>query len=350
MLPLLAALIVAHPAQAADSTRPGVVVDRKHHRITITAGPYNLPPMGHRMEMMGMDMSMDHMGEMASYFVWPEQGWFYGFHVSAIDGHGAAMPRDLIHHFTLLNFDRRTLFDPFAERLASARYENEDVVAPKSLGAPLATGTRMGVYMMWFNDRPDTVKGVYVKLTLLYMPANMQPPPTSALPVVMDVDLFPGADNMYPVPPGKTERVRVFRFPIAGRLLAAGGHLHEYGSYIRLEDSVTGKVLVDLRPVLDAQGRMLGMTRKLFAVSGNGLRIQANHPYRLIAAYENTTKDTLSEAMGELMAIFSADDFSQWPRMDYANKDLWADLATYGITALPDSLTQAARAAMPGNP
>ncbi|HTY07095.1 MAG TPA: hypothetical protein VMC86_11290 [Gemmatimonadales bacterium] len=347
MLPLLAALILAPPV--TDSTvKPGVFVDKKHHRITIVAGPYTLPPMGRRMEMMGMDMSMDHMGEMASYFVWPEQGWFYGFHVSALDGHGAAMPRDLIHHFTLLNFDRRTLFDPFAERLASARYENEDVVAPKTLGAPLTRGTRMGVYMMWFNSHPDTVKGVYVKLTLLYMPANMQPPPTSALPVVMDVDLFPGADNMYPVPPGKTERTRVFRFPIPGRLLAAGGHLHEYGAYIRLEDSVSGKVLVDLHPVFDAQGHMLGMTRKLFAVSGPGLRIEANHPYRLIAAYDNTTKDTLREAMGELMAIFSADDFSQWPKMDYANKDLWADLATYGITALPDSLTAASRAATAG--
>ena len=346
MLPLLAALILA--PQAPDAVKPGVVVDRKHHTITIIAGPYDLPPMGHRMEMMGMDMSMDHMGEMASYFVWPEKGWFYGFHVAAVDAHGGPMSRDLIHHFTLLNFDRRTLFDPFVERLASARYENEDVVAPKTLGAPLAKGTRMGVYMMWFNSHPDTVKGAYVKLTLLYMPSNMQPPPTSALPVVMDVDLVPGADNMYPVPPGKTERTRIFRFPIAGRLLAAGGHLHEYGAYIRLEDSVSGKVLVDLRPVIDRQGHMLGMTRKLFAVSGAGLRIEANHPYRLTAAYDNTTKDTLSEAMGELMAIFSADDFSQWPKMDYTNKDLWADLATYGITALPDSLTAASRAATQG--
>ena len=347
MLPLLAALILAPPV--TDSTvKPGVFVDKKHHRITIIAGPYTLPPMGRRMEMMGMDMSMDHMGEMASYFVWPEQGWFYGFHVSTLDGHGAPMPRDLIHHFTLLNFDRRTLFDPFAERLASARYENEDVVAPKTLGAPLARGTRMGLYMMWFNDHPDTVKGVYVKLTLLYMPANIQPPPTSALPVVMDVDLFPGADDMYPVPPGKQVRTRIFRFPIAGRILAAGGHLHEYGSYVRLEDSVTGKVLVDLRPVLDAHGQMLGMTRKLFGVTGEGLRIQADHPYRLTAAYDNTTSDTLHEAMGELMAIFSADDFSQWPKMDYANKDLWADLATYGITSLPDSLTAASRAAREG--
>ena len=69
----------------------------------------------------------------------------------------------------------------------------------------------------------------------------------------------------------------------------------------------------------------------------------------MIAAYENTTKDTLSEAMGEIMAIFAPDDLSQWPKMDYANKDLWADLATYGITTLPDSLTQASRAAMQGS-
>ncbi|HEX4633924.1 MAG TPA: hypothetical protein VH163_08835, partial [Gemmatimonadales bacterium] len=245
--------------------------------------------------------------------------------------------------------DRRTLFDAFAERLASARYENEDVVAPKSIGAPLSRGTRMGVYMMWFNSHPDTVKGVYVKLTLLYMPANMQPPPTSALPVVMDVDLFPGVDNMYPVPPGKTERVRTFRFPIGGRVLGAGGHLHEYGSYIRLQDSVSGKVLFELRPVLDSAGHMLGMTRKLFAVTGRGLRIEANHPYTMIAAYENTTRDTLSEAMGEIMAIFAPDDFAHWPKMDYASKDLWADLATYGITALPDSLTQASKAIMQGS-
>jgi hypothetical protein len=347
MRPFAAIALLAWSTAAAQAPAPlhsGVVADTKHHRVTIIAGPYALPPMGRRMEGMGMDMAMDHMGDMASYFVWPQKGWFYGFHAEVVDVHGNPMPRDLIHHFTLLDFDRRTLFDPFVERLASARYENEDVVAPRTIGAPLEAGQRMGVYMMWFNDQPDTVKGVYLRLTLLYMPSNMQPEPISALPVVFDVYLQPGIDDMYPVPPGKQERSRIFRFPINGHLIAAGAHVHEYGTSVRLEDSLTGRVLVDLRPTFDKQGHMLGMTRKIFAVRGQGLRVEANHPYRLVATYDNTTADTLREAMGEMMGIFSPDDMRQWPAVDYHNQDLWKDLATYEITAIPDSLTAASRA------
>jgi hypothetical protein len=198
--------------------------------------------------------------------------------------------------------------------------------------------------MMWFNDKPDTVRGVFVRLTLYYMPRNMQPAPISALPVVMDVALIPGQPEMYDVPPGQHERSRIFRFPISGHLVGAGGHLHEQGAYVRLEDSVSGKVLIDLRPVLNARGEMTGLTRKILALNGPGLRILANHPYRLVAAYNNTSRDTLHEAMGEMMGIFSPDDLSQWPAIDYTNPDFLRDLSTYGLRTVPDSLTAAAQA------
>ncbi|HXH63031.1 MAG TPA: hypothetical protein VNG95_02540 [Gemmatimonadales bacterium] len=337
-----AARLGAQSAPAA--VHAGVTYDTRHHRVTVVIGPYDVAPTGGSMEMPGMDMSMDDMGAMAQTFVWPEQGWFYGFHTELIDAGNKPMPRWLMHHFTLLNFDRRTLFDPYVERLASARYNGEDVVAPKTIGAPLTAGTRLGLYMMWFNDKPDTVRGVFVRLTLYYMPSNMQPAPISALPVVMDVALIPGQAEMYDVPPGDHERSRIFRFPISGHLVGAGGHLHEQGAYVRLEDSVTGKVLVDLRPVLNAQGEMTGLTRRILALNGPGLRILANHPYRLVAAYHNTSRDTLHEAMGEMMGIFSPDDFAQWPAVDYADRAFLTDLATYGIRAIPDSLTAAAAA------
>lgn len=344
MLTLLASAVLTSAPMPADTLRPGVTVDTRHHRITIVAGPYDVAPTGRRMEAMGMDMAMDDMGQMAQYFVWPERGWFYGFHTEVLNGAGRALPRDLIHHFTLLDFDRRTLFDPFVLRLASARYQGEDIVAPKTIGAPMAAGERLGLYLMWFNDRPDTVKGVYVRLTLLYMPPNMQPRPISALPVVLDVALGVGTGDMYDVPPGRHERSRVFRFPIAGHIVGAGAHLHEHGAYVRFEDSTTGRVLAEFRPRVDASGRMLGMTRILFAKNGPGLSIAANHPYRLVAGYDNTTPDTLHEAMGEMMAIFAPDDMRQWPAIDYADHDFLADLASYGIRAIPDSLTAAARA------
>jgi hypothetical protein len=197
---------------------------------------------------------------------------------------------------------------------------------------------------MWHNYMPHEVAGVFVRLTLLYMPVNEQPRPIDALPVVLYANREPRSDHMYDVPPGHSERSDIVRFPISGHLLGIGGHLHDYGTLVRLEDVETGKTVVELHARYDTQGMLLGVDRKLFAMRGQGLRIRANHRYRLVAVYDNPTSDSLRDVMGEMMGVFAPDHIREWPSVNVEDPEYVADLSTYGMTVIPDSLTAAAEA------
>jgi hypothetical protein len=330
-----------------DSLRIGMQVDRKHHRIVIVAGPYNLRPgHGHMPETVSMGAGGRDAG-VACYIVWPFRSWFRGYRSEVLDATGRPLPRDLLHHFTLVNFDRRMLLYPFPERLAGASLNSEDVTVPKRIGAPLSPGMRLGLYLMWHNYMPHEVNGVFFRLTLFYLPSNLQPRPIDALPVVLYANREARSNHVYDAPPGHSERSAIVQFPISGHLVGVGGHLHDYGSLVRLEDVGTGKTVVELRARYDKQGRLLGVARKLFAIRGQGLRIRAKRQYRLVAVYDNPTADSLRDVMGEIMSVFAPDRMREWPSVSVEDSDYVADLSSYGLTGIPDTLTPATRTLPP---
>ena len=343
---MLAVLLLCPPTAGGqlpdESLRAGVQIDKKHHRIVIVAGPFNLRP-GH--EHMPEAVSMGAGGRdagVACYIVWPFQSWFRGYQSEVLDPTGHPLPRELLHHFTLVNFDRRMLLYPFPERLAGARLTSEDVTVPKRIGAPMRSGMRLGLYLMWHNYMPHEVKGVFLRLTLLYVPVNQRPRPINALPVVLYANREPRSNHVYDAPPGHSERSAIVRFPISGHLLGIGGHLHDYGTLVRLEDVETGKTVAELHARYDTRGTLLGVDRKLFAIWGQGLRIRANRRYRLVAVYDNPTPDSLRDVMGEMMSVFAPDRMREWPSVSVEDSDYVADLSSYGLTGIPDSLTAAA--------
>ena len=63
------------------------------------------------------------------------------------------------------------------------------------------------------------------------------------MPIYMDVNLTVGGSNTFDVPPGKSTKSFEFTLPVGGRLLGVGGHMHDYGVRVRLEDAETGKVI-----------------------------------------------------------------------------------------------------------
>ncbi len=164
-------------------------------------------------------------------------------------------------------------------------------------------------------------------MTVKWTPTNLQPRPISVLPIYMDTNMSEDGNNEFFVPPGRTTKSFEFTLPVGGHLLGVGGHLHDYGSSVRLEDVETGKVLVTLRARRDSTGKLLGLERKLFATHGEGLRIRANHRYRVIGEYDNPTRDTLPGAMAHMVGIFAPDDMSKWPKIDPTNRWYQKDLA-----------------------
>jgi hypothetical protein len=326
---------------AGDSLRAGVTVDRSRHEVSVTAGPFNVPAAGGMLKY--MTMSDDTL---VQSFAWPVDGWYRGFRLEVLDGDGNPVARHVLHHLTVVNFDRRQLLYPIADRLAAVGRETADVSMPRSVGMPMTVGQRIGLYAMWGNMTGDEVQDVYLRVTLLWTPASEAPRPLDAMVMNMDVGLAGGVANTFDIPPGWSRKSFDFRQPVDGRLLAVGGHLHDYGVLLQLEDVQRHKTLVTITSTRDARGRVSSVSRKLLGVFGDGLRLRANRQYRVVAIYDNTSTDTVRNVMAQMAGLFAPDDVRQWPAVDPTDPAYQADLRSHGRMDVHQGMPHMAQ--MPG--
>lgn len=340
---ILATFLLAVQASAAampamDQPRPenlvNVAVDSSKHRVVITVGPFDLPDMSAHAE---EDHSLSHDTPVQK-FAWPLEGWFRGFKLEVLDAQGGRLPGKLMHHMIMINYNRRQLIYPAAERLWGAGTETGAAQLPKTIGVPLAPGTELGLYIAWHNTMGRDLSGVRLRMTMEWMPRNQNPRPVDVLPLYMDVNLTVGGANEFDVPPGRSEKAYTFTVPAEGRLLGVSGHLHQYGKEVRLEDAENGKVLARVKSIQRADGSVRRMERHLFGVSGEGLKLKEGHAYRVVAVYDNPTGETLVKgAMGSMVGIFAPNDMKDWPRVEPSDTTFQRDLrflARRGFTSM----------------
>jgi hypothetical protein len=328
---MFAAAALAGPGPATPVS-VNVAVDSSKHELTITAGPYDLPNMPPMDDHTMMDLGMSH-DTPVQHFAWPLDGWFRGFRVDVVDAKGQPLPRHVIHHLIMVNFGRRQLLYPAAERLMGAGTETDDEVSvPKTIGVPMTPGMKLGMYVAWHNDTGKELEGVFLKVTMLWTPKNQNPRPVNSLPIYMDVNLTVGGSNTFDVPPGKSSKAYEFSLPVGGRLLGVGGHMHDYGVDVRLEDVETGKVITRIVATRDTNGKLIKVSRKLYGVSGEGLKLKADHKYRVVGEYDNPTGETrIKGAMAHMVGLFVPDDMSKWPKIDPSDPTYQRDLASLQV-------------------
>lgn len=318
LVPFLLALLGSASGQQSSGIRDPattVRVDSTRYELVVTTGPFDLPAMT-----MASDGIMDHGATHdtpVERFVWPVDGWLRGFRFEVLDAAGRPLPRNLMHHVVILNFDRRQLLYSMSERVFGAGAETEDASIPRSIGVPFPRNTRMGLYVAWHNDSGQDLSGVSLRLTMQWIPRSQNPRPLDVLPLYMDVNLTVGGSNTFDIPEGRSTRSHEFTLPSDGHLLAVSGHLHNYGVMVRLEDAESGKVLTRVAPKVDARGNVSGMERQLFGVRGAGLRLRGGHRYRVVAEYNNTSGAPLKNGgMAHMVGLFAPDELSSLPAID----------------------------------
>ncbi|HEY7682434.1 MAG TPA: hypothetical protein VH879_07295 [Gemmatimonadales bacterium] len=327
IVPALLTLLPA-TARAQDDVTVTVTVDSARHEVQVRAGPFRLPNMPIMEDHGMMDMGMGAMTPVY-HFTWPIEGWMRGFGSHVEDAHGRLLPKHLMHHMIGVNYSRRQAIYPAAERLFGSGAETADATIPATIGVPMRPGMDLGFYIMWHNDTGTDLDSVYMSLTLKYSPRNQNPRPVEVLPLYMDVNLTVGGTNTFDVPPGRSEKAWEFTFPLDGRLLGYGGHLHDYGESVRLEDVTTGKVVAQVRAIKDKDGKTTGVTRSLPGVRGEGIRLRGGRTYRVVGVYDNTTDRTLKNgAMAHITGIFAPDDMSKWPGVNESDPEYQKDLAS----------------------
>ena len=304
-----------------------VSLDQARKEVVITAGPFTVRNMPPGMKHEEMDMMADHNTPVIR-FEWPVEGWFRGFSIEIVDAAGKPIDRRLVHHLIAINFDRRQLLYPSYERIFGIGQETEDAFIPKSIGIPMKPATKLGMYLAWANETGKDLEGVQVRLRLSYSPPNLNPRPLDALPIYMDVNLTVGKGNTFDIPAGRSEKSWEFTPPVSGRLLGVGGHMHDYGVAVRLEDAATGKVLSQIETSRTPDGKVTKIGRKLFGVTGQGLLLKAGRKYRVVGVYDNPTGQTIvNGAMAHMVGLYAPSDYSKWPVLDLTDESLQDDLA-----------------------
>jgi len=338
----LSTLAVMAPAHATDSVMrsgdgpsPQVAVnmDSRHDQMTVTIGPFHVPQAP---EMMGDMMMMRTAHEsLEGVFAWPVTARFHAVKLEVVDGQGHGLPRRLLHHTYMVNFDRRQLVETISENPFSFGEETEDIAVPATIGMPMQAGMRMGIAIMWDNLTGHDVDGAYVRYTFRLNPRHQRPAPLDVMPFFVDSHNVIGGRDGFDVPPGGLVVTRDFTVATSGHLLAASGHLHDHAVVMRLEDVASGHTLVTVRARRDSTGHTLGVARPVMGLWRNGPHLKAGHPYRLVVVYDNPTPDTLINAMGMMGGAFVPDHMRDWPAVDPRNADYRRDMEGYaGVDSL----------------
>ena len=305
------------------------VVDHARHAIVITLGPCVVPPLGTMPGMSAMEMMGHGPGheDVRVHFRWPADVWMRSFDLKLFDqNHRRLNQATTMHHMELLNFDRRQVIYPMVERVFGLGEETGSAKIPKSVGLPLDAGSDIALYVMWNNHTDTPIQGVALQLTIDYSPRTLVPRPTIVLPFKADVNIHPGYGDAFDLPPGGGSRSSVFTMPVSGRLVAAGGHLHDYGKELRLEDVASGKVLARVEAIRTPTGQVTGVGHSLYGIAGRGPHLIAGRQYRLVAVYEGSPRDSILGAMGMMGGIFAPDDYARWPKLDRTDPAYLIDL------------------------
>jgi len=339
---VLVASLITPPAHAAarpqDDVKVTVTIDSAKKVVRVKAGPFHLPNMPHMEDHGMMDMGTGAMTPVY-HFTWPVEGWLRGFDSGVEDSVGKKLPKNLMHHMIGVNYSRRQALYPAAERLFGAGAETADATIPATIGVPMKPGMDLGFYIMWHNESGADMDGVYMTVDLKYSPKNINPRPVEVLPLYMDVNLTVGGTNTYDLPPGRSEKSWDFDFPLNGRLLGYGGHLHDHGLGVRLVDLTSNKVVAQVRAERDQTGKVTGVSRSLPGVRGEGVRLRAGRKYRIIATYDNPTGHVLKNgAMAHITGIFSPDNPAAWPAINESDPEYQKDLASLEAQGTGDGM------------
>src|SRR2546422_9823170 len=105
--------------------------------------------MAHDHEMMMMDgWAEDH----SDLVTWPADTWLQGFQLRVVDGAGRELSRRLLHHYAVIDLDRRELVYPVAHRILGGGEESGDIRLAPTVGVPLPARPRPQASLMWNHD------------------------------------------------------------------------------------------------------------------------------------------------------------------------------------------------------
>lgn len=257
----------------------------------------------------------------------PADGWMSGYTVDLIDSAGHALPMSLLHHVNVIASKQRELFSDIMLRVAAAGPETAPLSFPKIVGYRFHPGDSLIVSAMLQNETA-TAYVATIRVKMPFKGANSRIGAVSIFPFYLDV-MPPAQAHSFDLPPGKSETYWEGKPAVTGRILGVGGHMHKYGTLLRLEDRTDNKVLWEGKPTVDSTGEVTGfpVARFVRRLGMPGLSMRADHVYRLTALYDNPTGVVIPDGgMGALGGVFLPSRGTKWPAVNPESNDYRIDV------------------------
>jgi hypothetical protein len=297
------AALVTSPARGQAPPTLHIQIDSVRRDLVVEIGPTDLPADGMHHQLPALHTTL------------PFDGWLHGYSVEVVDAAGRPVPKRMVHHVNIITPQQRELFSPIMLRIGAVGQETAPVVLPRLMGYRVRRGQTVIFTAMLHNPSRESYQGVRIRVHFPFTLAGALLKPMAVMPFYMDV-MPPASLHSYDLPPGRSSKSWEARPAIAARILGIGGHLHPYGTALRLVDVTAGKTLWEGRPSFDRNGEVVGMTMSRF-IWRLGLPVRPDHVYRIVAEYDNTSGETIpGGAMGALGGVVVAEDELRWPAVD----------------------------------
>ena len=246
--------------------------DSSAHVLTVTLGPLNLPantPHDKAEQMPPRTLEI------------PFDGWITAYHPSLVTPGGQPIPGRLLHHVAFWNTNRADFLCPNKdEHIFGAGGEMNDWPPLPGFGYRVHKGDRIRITTMFHNPTatsyPDTM--LQVKIEYALADAALK----SVYPAWFDVKECGESD--FPLQAGGTHLTGELTLNFSGRLLGVGGHMHDYGERLVLNDAAARQAIASLQSALDGQGHIRSMPIMMFVDRGGyalskGAKLQVTADY-----------------------------------------------------------------------
>ena len=277
-------------------------VDAAAHSVTLRVGPMSLPAHTSHMK---MPQPPDLIWEV------PIDGWLLAYHPKLVDASGNAVAGTVLHHVAFWNENRPDFLCPNKEEhIFGAGSEMTDWAEMPGYGYRVQKGDKIRVETMMHNPTATSYDKAYLEVVIPFQETPGDPSATAArknvYPAWMDVASC--GNSGYDLPAGKSEKTGTVTVKYDGALLGVGGHLHDYGKQIVLEDVSRKETVATLDAKADAEGHLESVPVKLFVQEG-GYKFAKGDVLKISATYDNPTGKLLHDgAMGIAVGYFAAAD------------------------------------------
>jgi hypothetical protein len=281
----------------------GVKIEQKidGHTIIVRIGPMNLPANTSHMK---MPQPPDLEWQI------PIDGWLLGYTPRLVDADGNPVPGRVLHHTAFWNENRSDFLCPNKEEhIFGAGGEMTNWAVIPGYGYRVKMGDTIRVETMIHNPTDTSYDKVYLEVAIPYQQAGSGSDLKGVYPAWMDVKSC--GNSGYDLPAGDSEKVGTVTVKYSGILLGVGGHMHDYGKELVLQDTTRKETVATLDAKVDDQGQLISMPTVLFLDKG-GYKFSAGDSLKISATYDNTTGKLLRDgAMGIVVGYFVPNDDSQ---------------------------------------